>query len=152
MTHDELRALLPWYAKGTLGLNEHELVARHLESCPDCVRELDEFGVLLSASEHLNADVPDASNDLLERTLQKISRHQRNQAAPKRWPVPFSLAASLMAAIVLGIVLYPTKEAMDHVPSFSTGGNPYQAELVFELLIDGELDGHEVLELMYFAS
>ncbi len=152
MTHDELRALLPWYAKRTLGEKEHESVARHLESCPDCARELEELGVLLSASEHLHADVPDSSDDLLERTLQKISRHQHNQAAPKRWPVPLSLAASLMAAIVLGIVLYPTKEAKDHVPFFSTGGNPYQAELVFELLIDGELDAHEVLELMYFAS
>ncbi len=152
MTHDELRALLPWYAKHTLEKNDRELVARHLEMCPECVRELEDLSLLLSASEHLNAEVPDSSDDLLERTLQKISRHERNQAAPKRFRVPLSLAASLMAAIVLGIVLYPTKEAMDHMPSFSTGGNPYQAELVFELLIDGELDAHEVLELMYFAS
>ncbi len=152
MTHDELRALLPWYAKRTLGENEHESVARHLESCPACARELEDIGALISAFEHPNTGLPESSDDLLERTLQKISRHERNQAAPKRFRVPLSLAASLLAAIVLGIVLYPTKEAMDHVPSFSTGGNPYQAELVFELLIDGELDAHEVLELMYFAS
>lgn len=154
MTHDELRALLPWYAKHTLAEDEHDLIARHVESCPDCARDLEDIGVLLSASERLNADVPEPSTDLLERTLEKISRHEheRNHAAPKRWRIPLSLAASLAAAIMLTIVLDPTKESMDHAPSFSTGGNAYQAELILELLIDEDLDGREVLEIMYFAS
>ncbi len=151
MTHDELRALLPWYARRTLAENERELVTRHLESCPACTRELEDIEVLLSDSEDPNADIPDSSDDLLERTLEKISRHERNRAAPKRWQVPLSLAASLTVAITLGIILNPTEEAMDPVPSFSTGGNPYQAELIFELLIDEEIDVREVLDLMYFA-
>lgn len=40
--HPEV-ALLPWYANGTLASEEREQVARHLESCPDCRRELDEL-------------------------------------------------------------------------------------------------------------
>ncbi len=152
MTHDELRALLPWYAKRTLGEDEHDLVARHVESCPECARELEDIGVLLSASEHLNADVPEPSTDLLARTLEKISRHERKHAAPKRWQVPLSLAASLIAVIMLVIALDPTKEAMNHAPSFSTGGNAYPVELMLELLIDEEFDAREVVEIMYFAS
>lgn len=152
MTHDEIRSLLPWYANRTLGENEHEVVERHVESCPDCARELEEFRVLLSASEHLKEDVSEPSTDLLERTLQKISRHERKRAAPKQWRIPLSLAASLIVAIMLGIVFNPTKDATNQAPTFSTGGNAYHAALILELLVDGELDVREALELMYFAS
>lgn len=40
--HPEI-ALLPWYANGTLRPDEQELVTRHLETCLDCRRELDEL-------------------------------------------------------------------------------------------------------------
>ena len=152
MTHDELRTLLQRYAKRTLGEEEQNLVARHIESCPECAREIEDIGVLLSASEHLNADVREPSSDLLGRTLEKITRHERNHTAPKRWQIPLSLAASLMAVIVLAIVFVPTNEAMNHAPSFSTGGNAYPAELMLELLIDEDFDAREVVEIMYFAS
>jgi len=152
MTHDELRALLPWYANRTLGRNDHEVVERHVESCPDCARELDELRVLLSASEHLKQDVPESSSDLLERTLQKVARHERKRAAPKHWRIPLSLAASLIVAIMVGALFLPTEEAMNHASSFSTGGNAYHAELILEMLMNGELDVHEAVELMNFAS
>lgn len=40
--HPEV-TLLPWYASGTLHDAERDQVARHLESCPDCRRELNEL-------------------------------------------------------------------------------------------------------------
>jgi len=40
--HSEV-ASLPWYAAGTLRDAERQLVARHLESCASCRRELDEL-------------------------------------------------------------------------------------------------------------
>jgi hypothetical protein len=152
MTHDEIRALLPWYAKRALGAHEQDLVARHAKSCPDCARELEDIDVLLSASEHLNVNVPEPSTDLLERTLEKISRHESNQPAPKRWWIPLALAASLTAVIVSRVVLVPTTDSMDHAPSFSTGGNAYQAELILELLTDEQIEIREIIDILYFAS
>lgn len=40
--HPEVE-LLPWYATGTLGEDDRQRVARHLESCRDCSRELEDF-------------------------------------------------------------------------------------------------------------
>ena len=69
--HPEVE-LLPWYATGTLGEIDQERVARHLESCHDCSRELE---------------------DLIQirRTLSELSRQE---VAPSR-----SLARSVMARV-----------------------------------------------------
>ncbi|HEX6949430.1 MAG TPA: zf-HC2 domain-containing protein [Nitrospira sp.] len=40
--HPEVE-LLPWYVNGSLRQDDRQRVARHLESCPDCRRELDEL-------------------------------------------------------------------------------------------------------------
>ena len=40
--HPEVE-LLPWYVNGTLGEADRQRVARHLESCRDCSRELEDL-------------------------------------------------------------------------------------------------------------
>lgn len=152
MTHNEIKELLPWYAKRTLAEDENNLIARHLRSCPDCERELEDIGMLLSACDHLGAGEPEPSPGLLEKTLSKLSRHKHNQIARKRRQIPLALAASLVVVTVLSMVLAPTQELMEQAPSFSTGGNAYQADLMLEMLTDGQLEVREIIDIMYSAS
>lgn len=39
-SHDDIRALLPWYANGTLEPAERERVESHVDACADCAAEL----------------------------------------------------------------------------------------------------------------
>ena len=47
--HDEIEALLPWYANGTLTVAETATVERHLAHCPACRADLEQCRALATA-------------------------------------------------------------------------------------------------------
>jgi anti-sigma factor RsiW len=71
--HPEI-ALLPWYANGTLGAEERQQVARHLESCADCRRELDELRQMKSELSAVYKVHREPSPRLIRSVLAKVAR------------------------------------------------------------------------------
>lgn len=117
--------LLPWYANGQLGEEDRLKVARHLESCPDCRRELDEWTDLRRDIHEAYATQPGPSPALAGAVFSKVAgetrldartedRNDRGLAGLDRWfrslfEVPWvpSLAAALLA-VQFGLLLWVT--------------------------------------------
>lgn len=126
-THQEA-TLLPWYANGTLGEEDRRRVARHLESCLDCRRELDEWTDLRRTIHEAYAAQPGPSPALAKAVLSKVAaeaspsgrdaaRDGRGLTSLDRWfrplfDVPWvpSLAAVLLA-VQSGLLLWVTMPA-----------------------------------------
>lgn len=111
--HDEVEALLPWYANGSLEGAERRRVSDHIERCAACREELDFIGdvrtvLRVSAAAEQPAPVPrHAGFASLPGELQaQIINAPRNrpQLLRKRYWVP-AMAASFLAAIGLGVAL-----------------------------------------------
>ena len=87
--HPEV-ALLPWYANRTLGADEQQQVARHLESCPDCRHELDELAQMRSALTAAYSAQPEPSTGIARSVLATVAQEastRRNAPAQTRsWP------------------------------------------------------------------
>ncbi|MBA5865979.1 MAG: hypothetical protein GDA67_04685 [Nitrospira sp. CR1.3] len=66
-------ALLPWYANDTLGSEERQSVARHLESCAGCRRELEELTQLKHDLAMVYGAAPSPSPQLARSVLQKVA-------------------------------------------------------------------------------
>jgi len=52
--HDAIIELLPWYANGTLEVDDHQRIAQHLPQCATCQQELE----WLQVTQHSIADQP----------------------------------------------------------------------------------------------
>ncbi len=118
-------ALLPWYANGTLSREEEQQVSRHLTSCPDCRRELDELTQLkrnlTAAYQSQTAPSPRLAKSVLARVAQDAARRRPAPSArgglldsldswfrslfQPQW-VP-TLAATILA-VQLGLLLWVT--------------------------------------------
>jgi anti-sigma-K factor RskA len=67
-------ALLPWYANGTLSGTERQQVARHIESCTDCFRQLEEIKQIRSHLLTFYEAQPSPSPDKAQAILKKVAR------------------------------------------------------------------------------
>lgn len=72
--------LLPWYANETLGEEDRRLVARHLESCLDCRRELSEWTDLRRTIHEAYAAQPGPRPSLAKTVLSKAASETRRSA------------------------------------------------------------------------
>ncbi len=77
MDHREIVELLPWYVNATLDDDERLIVERHLETCPACVQEVEEWRQLeLSA---IDADhTPRPRRDPVARAVAEIKEIERD--------------------------------------------------------------------------
>jgi anti-sigma factor RsiW len=71
--HPEVE-LLPWYVNGTLEEAERSLVARHLESCTACHRELEELVDVKSRLQSMYARQFGPSADLARSVMARITK------------------------------------------------------------------------------
>jgi len=117
--------LLPWYANGQLGEEDRLRVARHLESCLDCRRDLSEWTDLRREIHEAYATQPGPSPTLAGTVFSKVAaesrlaarkedRSDRGLAGLDRWfrplfDVPWvpSLAAVLLV-VQFGLLLWVT--------------------------------------------
>jgi len=70
-------ALLPWYVNGTLRDDERRQVAQHLESCPDCRRDLDELSSMKRNLTALYESQPAPSPRLARSVMAQIAAERR---------------------------------------------------------------------------
>ncbi|HRF62200.1 MAG TPA: zf-HC2 domain-containing protein [Candidatus Competibacter sp.] len=136
--HDEIEALLPWYANGTLTVAETATVERHLAHCPACRADLEQCRALVTAVQRneeswqpapggfdrLMAEIDrleakptpakTSSSSLLQRILDWL------QATPN--PVRWTLALESMAvAALLLIVATPMLRTVPEYETLSSG-------------------------------
>jgi len=136
--HDEIEALLPWYANGTLTPAETATVERHLAHCPACRADLEQYRALATAVQRneeswqpapggfdrLMAEIDrleakstpakTSSSSLLQRILNWL------QATPN--PVRWTLALESMAvAALLLIVATPMLRTVPEYETLSSG-------------------------------
>jgi hypothetical protein len=101
--------ILHFYAEGADGA----AIEVHLASCPDCGRRFAVWGATLRAV--VDEPVPDGGADYGARVWERLRPHLPDKRAPRaplfrRFRVPLALAASLVAAFLLGRNLPPRGE------------------------------------------
>ena len=104
------RELIPDFVASRLASEEADQVERHVQTCADCLAEL-ELAQILFAS---RASVPEA---LLERILRNSVTVR---AAPARTWWGVSAAAVAALALGIGITADPAPETPAEVPGFAT--------------------------------
>jgi anti-sigma factor RsiW len=76
--HPEVE-LLPWYATGTLGEADRERVARHLESCRDCSRELEDLADIRRALSELSRLEAEPSARVARSVMARVAADGKKQ-------------------------------------------------------------------------
>ena len=108
-THDEIRALLPWFVNGTLDSTEQDRTRQHLDLCPDCRRDLSELLALresiLSPAVSVLPPKPNAQ-DFLNRLDQPLSADGRLARSRHQLLVAASIG---LVAIGAGLYLFATR-------------------------------------------
>jgi anti-sigma-K factor RskA len=147
--HPEV-ALLPWYANGTLPADERERVARHLEHCSDCRRELDDLTQMKQTLGAVYRTQPAPSPRVAQSVLAQVARDAASRSPEAAKPesalaaldawfrglfqpqwVP-TLAAVLLAA-QFGLVFWLTNTPppSDPVTTRSGGGPILRVRITF---------------------
>lgn len=87
-SHEEVQALLPWYANGTLDEAEHAWVEEHLAECAGCRAEAEECGALGATVRAAETMAPAPHPVELARLLARIDATEelgRGGFRPWRW-------------------------------------------------------------------
>lgn len=90
----ELKELLPWYANDTLTEEERAKVEAHLAQCERCQRELQEIQQIKELIVLGVESVPEPSEELCARTIERIRSEERHTIAQLSWQI-FALGFSL---------------------------------------------------------
>lgn len=83
--HEEIQALLPWYANGTLEGEELSLVEEHLAGCSRCRREAQEQRALAAEIQATAAPAPAPHPVQLNRLLARIEADDERRQRRFRW-------------------------------------------------------------------
>ena len=81
--HPEVE-LLPWYATGTLGEADQQRVARHLESCHDCSRELEDLTHIRRALTELSRQEAEPSGSLARSVMARVAADSIDRGRPQQ--------------------------------------------------------------------
>jgi anti-sigma factor RsiW len=90
----ELHELLPWYANNTLPEEERAKVEAHLARCERCQQELRELRQIKEMIALSVESVPEPSEELFARTVERIRSEERHTIAQLSWQI-FALGFSL---------------------------------------------------------
>jgi anti-sigma factor RsiW len=85
--HEEVSDLLPWYANGTLGLDEKNRVEAHLNSCNECANQLRQFedmDLILSRSNTQSWEPSEAHFEKLMALIDENTAASEIPAMPKK--------------------------------------------------------------------
>ncbi len=133
--HGAATLLLPWYANGTLSSEETRQVERHLEGCPACRAELEQYRILGEQVREQPGLTWQPPSGHFERLMANIERLETPvipvRSKPSPWqrlldwlretphPVRWTLAAeSLVLATLVLIVWLPGRPVVE--PGFET--------------------------------
>ena len=81
--HEQIEALLPWYATGALTPAETATVERHLAQCPACRVELEQCHVFATAVQHNADEIWQSSPSGFERLMTEIDRLEAKPTPPE---------------------------------------------------------------------
>jgi anti-sigma factor RsiW len=124
--HDEVQALMPWYASGTLDASDLARVEAHLGGCPECQAELRLERRLKSEIADLPVDVEEGWATLRGRL--DIGRPNRTRGAVRAWLAAsidqarrswrsappwlgWALAAQGAAILIIGVLATPATQS-----------------------------------------
>lgn len=133
--HEETALLLPWYANGTLSPEETRRVEQHLDHCPACRAELEQYRVLEARVQEQSGPTWQPPSGHFEQLMMEIDRLEtpvipvRSKPSIRQrlmdWlretphPVRWTLAAeSLALAALVLVVLLPGQPVVK--PGFET--------------------------------
>lgn len=90
LNHDDIIALIPAYALGTLDVAEAKSVTRHLRQCAACRAELDLYR---QVTDELALAAPDAAPDpqLKQRLMARIGQQEETAVSPSSTAGPLAL-------------------------------------------------------------
>jgi hypothetical protein len=131
-THQDVFLLLPWYANGTLTLDEHQRVRQHLAECRACEEELELLNTVYRSQPRETG-----ACEVSERGLERLNRRieQSGSGRPglsnwlaKRWrrsgarPIfaRLSLAAAIPLLLLLVTGLWLMPQAVDDDARYET--------------------------------
>jgi anti-sigma-K factor RskA len=129
-THQQFAEDLALHALGTLQGEERVALEKHLESCTDCRRELEQLrgDMALMA---LSTAGPTPPRRARQRMLDAVAREPRRAAAPARrgrWTLaPWAAAAAM--ALGLGALWIQNSDLQQRIASLASQSERQQAEL-----------------------
>ena len=100
--HDELEALLPWLANGTLKGDERLRLEAHVGECTDCAAALDQWRTLGAV---VRSDAPMRPADAAQGFAALQREILRPPSEPRRRPLPWIAVAAAQAAALIAIVV-----------------------------------------------
>ena len=109
MEHSRAQELFSDYLDGELPEELTERLESHLEGCPDCRRELDEFKETVNAVASLSSvTAPEDFESKVHLRLRRRLRHRNEPGSTWEHKIPFETICLLMLAILaaLYIILY----------------------------------------------
>src|SRR5262252_6230948 len=89
--HAHVRELLPWYANGTLSLEEGREVERHLAACTQCRSEIERCRLLAASVKTTDEDAWVASPAHFARVMAYIDRVESTSAVASEKPLSFPI-------------------------------------------------------------
>lgn len=104
--HEEIDLLLPWYVNETLDPVEHERVAKHVESCPDCkasVALLSEVQAAVARDKATPIVPRPRVNDLLDSVNTRASVRRLDKWQATNYLVAAALTVVLVATLLIGV-------------------------------------------------
>ena len=126
MKNRHLHEVLPWYINGSLSAEEHDEVEQSLVSDDELKKE-QEF--LSALRHHVKKESCDSPGEFgLQRLRREIKKESKSKASTK-WRV-FSIAASLLLVVQLGVMLNLTQQDNAFVPLSGEdhSGNVFQIQ------------------------
>jgi anti-sigma-K factor RskA len=137
MSADDIEALLPWYAAGTLDAREADQVEAALSTDPELARRFDMVREEMTETILLNEALGVPSARVMENLFKAIDKERKAARAPAvgsslgAWladlftPRSFAFAAGAAAIVILLQAGVITKLVLQPTPSDVNGGGPY---------------------------
>lgn len=103
----QVRELISAYALGALDAEDEAFVARHLDSCPGCLEELEQYSQLSEAMLHAVPPQP-APAEVRAKVLASLPAEQPPIGKPSFFPRPelgWVTAAAAVAVLILNVIL-----------------------------------------------
>ena len=112
MKNKEKQEMLPWYINGSLSMKERAQVERSFESSEELNKELN---FLKSIRQHVKGEVPNSPGEMGLQRLRREIKQEPKSASITKWRA-FSIAASLVVVVQLGLIANLTRTSDLYIP------------------------------------
>lgn len=144
-THEYMKLLLPWYANGTLSLDERSQLVQHLEICGECREDLAVLQQVQNGVKRISP-APLVPEPQVERFMAQLDSGGGTKSRLLAWR-PLAAAAALVAALAIAMLAtfnVPDTNRVMFETATSSDGQPRMDYVLSVTLEPGTTDGERL--------